>query len=168
MLNYPFSLVVKSPQDLLQKVLQMYKSVSHRFIWDLYFVFRHVYTYSILSSGQRSKQNRLHCWCRRSTPPYPLFSPPWSPRHERLSLLTNEFFLKVVEGGHLWTSIFWVSGNLENNKNLRNIILKSYAMFLEHWDGLTNLYFTLYFKLHLCNRWTWTDVNIMKLLHNLR
>lgn len=25
MLNYPFSLVVKSPQDLLQKVLQMYK-----------------------------------------------------------------------------------------------------------------------------------------------
>lgn len=156
-------------------------SILESFVWASLQTF---VTYSELSVGLKSRQNQPHCWCRQSTLPCLLSSPPGSPRREHLSLLATEFFLKVAGDGCLWTSILWVWGSLEDKRYFRNdtqlwfvceltsSIKKSnnkllfICLHLTWWLILVkNL--TLYFELHLSNRWTWTDMNIMKLLNHL-
>lgn len=129
-------------------------------------------TYSGQSAWQRSKPSRPHCWCRQSTPPCPPSSPLGSPRCGPLCLLAAGSFQRTSEGGRPWTSTPVVWGSLEDSRVFASKSswgrrrARHCARHSDHLAAFDKR--TLYFELHLCKRWTWTDVNVMKIIHDLR
>lgn len=132
-------------------------------------------TYSGQSAWQRSKPSRPRCWYRQSTPPCPPFSPPGSPHCGSLCLLAAGSFQRTSEGGHPWTSTPAVWESLGDNRVYASKLrwgqrsARHFAIYADQRNHLAaSDKRTLNFKLHLCKGWTWTDMNIMKIVHNLR